>query len=297
MNFIIPQYYDGEKTIKKFQKPVSGGVIEYEIVEYWEGVHSEARACGKKGTITVSKMTGIAKEQLTHFETVLGASLGIKDLLSFKAELTAKHEVSLKNESSVTHTSTYEIAAPPCGKLTIVVCQLVREYRFRHIRFLRPGERTPHVTEAGFKNYLSFYDCIENNVEYIPGCPCSPPASPQRYYTVQATVENVNISYTGKLVDNTVTLWNQAIAVSGEPFGSGILRIIINTAFLPSYVRFFGGLDKEQYELEVFSIRGVPPLQEMPGRPFGENLISNHQWNEEWRYNQNESSNEVEVDA
>ena len=255
MALSIPCYYDGEKLVDTYQNTFTTGVLNCEVYERWNAIHVSSLSCGRKEKITITRTIGITVEELKHFESSIGGSIGISRLIDIKAELKEQSGVSLKVENNQTTSFETEFSADECGKKNIEIFQLVREYRFTYNRFQRYGERPPATIRSKVTEYLNSFTDITEQLKNVPECPCRPAEAKQVVHFEGGIGTNLNIHYSSTLTNAAFMIWGQAFEVPGPAITiQGDVTPYfaeLNIKKLPGYILFLCDLIDEE---EVFKI-------------------------------------------
>lgn len=165
-------YFEGERRVTTFNRTIGDGVLDCEVYERWESIHTTSLSCGRKEKITITKTIGIAVEEMSRFESTVGASIGINGLANFTAELKSEKGITLTKER--THTTSFEteLEADPCGRKSVTLNQLVREYHFTYYRLQRLDRPTPTPIRNIVTEYLNCFNDQSERIPVISDCAC-----------------------------------------------------------------------------------------------------------------------------
>jgi hypothetical protein len=217
------------------------------LTERWIQLLSRSIACGEDKKRIIEKKIGISKTEREDLESVLKGSVGVKGIASIESQIKAKTGIEVKLEYATTETEETTFKAPECGRKTLIVYQLVREYDItitdkRILSFSR-GQTRIMLTE--YTDNFHDKSLINNN---DPDCGCKDKTEDpddgifslliNKYYQLVTPY---------KISQQKLTLKNLEIEVSVEDLGNIVLdKFQINSALLPSYIQFFAGIKTEQ---------------------------------------------------
>jgi hypothetical protein len=130
-------YFSGRKKIGELSVALESdrARVDCVIFERWIDIDSGTTArCGEQGTCQVAKTEGIAEKVTQTVERSIGTSLGLDDILKLKAQIKNVFGYEVNWSHSITTTKTFNFEAPICGRYSLVVYQLVREYELTYLR-------------------------------------------------------------------------------------------------------------------------------------------------------------------
>lgn len=130
-------YFSGRKKIGEISVELDSGRmrIDCAIHEKWIDIDSSTTArCGSPGTCQVARTEGVSEKTSQTVEQSIGASLGLDDILKLKATIKDVFGYEVNWSHSITTTKTFNFEAPMCGRYSLVVYQLLREYDLTCLR-------------------------------------------------------------------------------------------------------------------------------------------------------------------
>jgi len=130
-------YFRGRRKIGEFLLSPDRGnaTLECKIFERWEDIDCSTTArCGAEGECQVSKTEGVSKKTVRTIEDVVESSIGIKDFAELKIQIKDILGKEVNWSHSTTTTKTFPYKAPQCGRCTLVIYQLVREFELAYKR-------------------------------------------------------------------------------------------------------------------------------------------------------------------
>ena len=130
-------YFTGRKKIGDVSVALDSDRtrIDCAIYEKWIDIDSSTTArCGSPGICQVARTEGVSEKTSQTIEQSIGASLGLDDILKLKATIKEVFGYEVNWSHSITTTKTFNFEAPICGRYSLVIYQLLREYELTCLR-------------------------------------------------------------------------------------------------------------------------------------------------------------------
>jgi len=130
-------YFQGRRRMGSFLLALNDrkATLNCEIFERWEDIDCSTTArCGADGQCEVSKTLGISEKTARTLEDVVESSIGIKGFAELKAQAKDIIGKEVNWSQSTTTTKTFPYKAPKCGRFTLIIYQLVREFELSYHR-------------------------------------------------------------------------------------------------------------------------------------------------------------------
>ena len=172
-------YFTGRRERDPVKLPFDGGTMTCRIFEYWEDTDNTTTArCGDPGFIEVKRVVGISERDETVLKTHIESMIGVKGFAELKSKIedSVSRAVNFSVEQSTTKTSNF--SSPDCGRKTMFVYQLVRDYEFfyskKFLRWTKTWERT-------IRERTNVHDFLPDIEELDEICKCDDPIPPANY--------------------------------------------------------------------------------------------------------------------
>lgn len=250
-------YFPERREVGSFTIPLESGKasLTCSIFEHWQDTDNTTTArCGDPGTIEVKKVVGMTIRDEQTLKTSIEGTIGAEGLAQVKSniESSLKHEISFQTEVTTSKVSNF--SSPPCGRKTMFVYQLVREYEFSYFRrkwgFTKSWERK-------IRDKTNIHDFMPDIDEYDESCNCKHPPQSENFdgmvimdmgsVSIRAPYRRIGDGIEVKL--DTSTLLKISIHNS-EDF---LVKIPIKA--LPDIVVFLGDLTEESVEAAFFEYK------------------------------------------
>lgn len=226
--------------------------IKGKVYEKWVQKIGRSVACGAEEKRVIKRELGIEKTQREDLESLVKGSIGIKGIASMEAQITAKigTEVTLKHLTSVEEEKRF--AAPECGRITICVYQLVREYDLtitNNSSFsFSKKPKTIQITE----HTDNFYDETVRTDSDLD-CGCKKTDEPEDDGLLSLMIkDNYQLVAVYKQMPEGVLLKSINLFLSVSDLGKMVLgKHTINASVLPKHILFFSGIKEETVPLEL----------------------------------------------
>ena len=204
--------------------------LECSVYQKWIDTEQGVElACGQTDTVGFSIACGVSEKALTSLVSKIGSSLGVKDVAALSLEIseTIGYEVNWSVTKTLTHSA--PCTAPKCGRLTLEIQQLVREYELTlHTRrgfIFKSWDQHPTRTIVERTEKHSLWPTSE---EYDERCKdCNRPASPgyDGRLIVEAGHADLFLPYklTSKGAD--VRVLNKVVSFKFAEFAAGVSQL------------------------------------------------------------------------
>ena len=174
-------YFYGRKEVASFTVPLDKGraSLNCRLYEQWEDTDNTTTArCGDPGVIELKKVVGFSERDLEAFNAVIEGSIGVEGIAQIKSKIesTIEKEISWNVEVSTSKKSTF--SSPKCGRKTMFVYQLIRDYEFA---FQRRRWGMTKSWERKIRERMNIHDFMPDIEEYDENCNCPNPPAPQKF--------------------------------------------------------------------------------------------------------------------
>ncbi|MDN3655391.1 hypothetical protein QWZ08_07135 [Ferruginibacter paludis] len=226
--------------------------ISGKIFERWVQLLSRSIACGEDKKRIIEKKVGITKTEREDLESLLKGSVGVKGIASIESQIKAKTGIEVKFEYATTETEETTFKAPECGRKTLVVYQLVREYDItitdKRLFSFSKGQTRILLTE-----YTDNIHDKSLTTEIDPDCGCKDKSEDVDDGILSLLVNNYYQLVTPyKIKLEKVTLKNLGVEVTLEDLGKMLVKNYqIQSSTLPDYIVFLGGIKSEQVGISL----------------------------------------------
>jgi hypothetical protein len=173
-------YFSGRKKIGQLSVVLDSdrARIDCTIFEKWIDIDTSTTVrCGAPGTCVVAKTEGIAEKTTQTVERSIGTSLGLDDILKLKASIKDVFGYEVNWNHSITTTKTFNFEAPACGRYSLVVYQLVREYEliyFRQRRWTFRQDAWDKKWSRTIPEHTNTHDALPDVEEFDETCKSRP---------------------------------------------------------------------------------------------------------------------------
>jgi hypothetical protein len=179
-------YYEGRRRVGGFSQSLESGKskVDVEIFERWIDVDASTTArCGAVSNSQITRSVGLSEKSTHNLKGVIESALGVQGLINLKAQVEELigHEVSWNHSVSIT--KVFEYTAPKCGRYTLTIYELSREYQITYSRQLwRPFQ--PNIWDKKWTRTLlettNIHDGYPDIEEFDEACNCNK-ARPSEY--------------------------------------------------------------------------------------------------------------------
>ena len=142
--------------------------VRFQVSEYWRDIDQTTISCGASAQLNLTRRIGIQKKEHRILESTIGGSIGIEGLASIKSQLAEKigHEVCWEVVEEIQNT--FSVTAPPEGRRTDTIYQLLREYivNYERERYFRGKERWQRI----IAERTNCFNQETNRIEKDPSC-------------------------------------------------------------------------------------------------------------------------------
>lgn len=246
-------YFTGRKEVSSFTILLDGAraSMTCKIYEHWEDTDNTTTArCGDSGVIEVKKIVGISKRDEQTLKSSIEGSIGVTGLAELKSKIedSVKRDFNFHTEISTSKTSNF--LSPQCGRKTIFVYQLIREYEFLYHQKKWGRMKT---WERKIRERTNTHDYMPDIDEFDEVCKCKNPPRPENFDGVMV-IDMGNISirapYRNTQKEIEVMLETSVLKIPTEGFFK--FPLIIPTKILPGMVVFLGDINEDNVEAEYY---------------------------------------------
>ena len=177
-------YFAGRRRVGRFFQTLDSGRsrVDVDIYERWEDIDASTTArCGAAGSCQIAKSEGLSEKSAYNLKGVIESTLGTAGVLSLKVQVEETIGREVNWNRGVTVTKTFPYTAPKCGRFTLTIYELTREYEIAYSRLKRRLFH-PDVWETRWTKTLheatNRHDGYPDIEEFDEACGC-PGASPQ----------------------------------------------------------------------------------------------------------------------
>lgn len=253
-------YFQGRRRIGSFLLSLNDrkATLNCEIFEKWEDIDCSTTArCGADGQCEVSKTLGISEKTARTLEDVVESSLGIKGFAELKAQAKDVIGKEVNWSQSTTTTKTFPYKAPKCGRFTLIIYQLVREFELSYHRPRLLG--SDEIWDRVIREDTNTHDALPDVLEFDEICKC--PKNDSLKYDGRLCLDLGNGSFrapyriTGdgfeiQIVDKVITFSFDNYPAGVRGFDRGF-SITLPVDIVPAPLRFLSGIEGETIEAHV----------------------------------------------
>lgn len=198
--------------------------IRCEIHERWEDIDSTTARCGDDGTCTISRHIGVSQKTAETIKASIETELGLSGISKLKTSIEGTIGREVIWEARTETTKTFPFKVPKCGRATLTIYQLFRDYDisiWRRKRWPGGGE----WRETGrrlISEALNAHDALKDIEDRDPGCKCPPAPADDPHGFLCLDFGTVSLRLPYRLTDTELELLGleSAVAFSIEKFDS-----------------------------------------------------------------------------
>jgi len=239
-------YFTGRRELEPIVLPLDGGKTKMtcRIYEYWEDTDNTTTArCSDPGLIEVRKVVGISERDKTVIKTHIESTIGVKDFAKLKSgiEASIEKEINFSVEESTVKTSNF--SSPDCGRKTMFVYQLVREYEFFYAKKFLGWTKT---WERKIRERTNIHDFLPDIEDHDELCKCDNPEPPTNYNGVLVMdMGEVSMRAPFRRTPDGIEarVDNSLLKISNTDSSDFVVDIPVDA--LPEMVRFLGEFNSE----------------------------------------------------
>jgi len=263
------EFFVGDREVDQFTLFLHKGKAQLScrVFERWEERTSRSLNCGMKRKRTLKKTIGISEVEHEELESTISGTFGLEGIAGFRSELRGKLSRELGLQISHEEEEEFEFEAPPCGRRTVRVYQLVRIYHlsFKDSRswFFRKGDLFKIVTE-GLDRIYDRSIKIEND----PDCGCKPQTSVEVDGLVNIDLGKIAILAGYRETKNGIELPDLGMLVNA----GSVRELMFSTVKFPSdaipaYLRFLADESRAYLNGRFFPELGLENVTETRSGP------------------------------
>ncbi|MGA8940259.1 MAG: hypothetical protein WB439_13940 [Acidobacteriaceae bacterium] len=267
----MAEYFPGRRLVRnRFAAVVFPGKLRVDctIYERWEFRIEGSCSCDHEAPVEYEKTRGVSKTSSVTVEKTLEALVGAPGLMQIKGALRESLGVEVNWSGSETERFSDVCKAPKCGRATLVIYQLVREYE---LLIWRRGQYPygPNVWKQNAElvsENVSSYTAVPETTRWDKRCGCDEVASPEFDGRLSIDMGELCLLVPYKIQPEVLQVQIANIGVSfpfmqaegAQQLEMG-LRLPMERRFLSPALQFFANLSSESLEVEAHIFREQPP--------------------------------------
>jgi hypothetical protein len=240
-------FFNGSKLVQELDFEIENKVrIQGKIYERWIQKLSRSIACGVKEKRTIEKKVGLTQTQREDLESLVKGSIGIKGIASIESQIKSRIGSDITLECVINEKEEKEFEAPKCGRITICVYQLVREYELTIIdkRFLSFSKQAKKIHLIEYTDNL--YD-ESPTTESDPDCGCKDPIDDSDDGLLCLLInKKYQLLTTYKELPEKVLLKSLNISLTEADIGRLTLgKLRIDSSLIPAHIMYLADIKEE----------------------------------------------------
>jgi len=260
-------YFDGRKKLCQFSKTFELGRSKFDVTifERWVDADSTTTArCGCPGSCKIEKSEGLSERSTNNLKGVIESEIGLKGVLNLKGHIEEMlgHEVCWNQ--CITNTKSFSFTAPKCGRYTLTIYKLVREYEITYSRYKRRLFE-PDVWDKKWTRILyestNTHDALPDIDEYDEICNC--PESKQIVYDGRLCFDSGRLSFrvpyrltahgfNAKIFDRDISYTLKGELNKRDYILNNGFESTLSMDYIPDVLIFLGDFEGEQIKFRVF---------------------------------------------
>jgi hypothetical protein len=183
----MAMYFHGRKQIAAFSQSGESerDRLDWKIFEEWRDIDQGTTArCGKPGTCTIERSTGLSEKASYTLKDIVEGSFGVKDVWSMKVKVEEEIGHEINWETSIKATKTFQLQAPTCGRSALTIYQLERIYEITYFRkkwFTGSDDVWARMQTRTFVESTNNHDGLPDVENFDPLCGCPDATDPPKY--------------------------------------------------------------------------------------------------------------------
>ncbi|MES2205498.1 MAG: hypothetical protein V4525_01730 [Pseudomonadota bacterium] len=253
-------FFEGRKKITDFNINFDDLKIHCEIYNKWSLIESATARCGGQVSLQFSITSGVSERDAQTIEKNGEIFAGIPGgILGLKANIKriSGHEINFNYSSTATRT--YTTPAPQCGRYTINVYKLVKEYELTFYKFQYNFFKSDTWQQEGgvqiVQEDLPHHDMLPEVKEFDEICKCSQEKKPI-VYNGQLCFDMGKVSFRASYSitpeGNTIVQIFDRFFRTHLALYEGQHHISFPMKIMPDYVKFLSDIQNEYAEAFVF---------------------------------------------
>ncbi len=254
-------YFSGRRKVVSFPISVDAknSSLTCSIYEQWEDTdYTTTSRCGDAVEFELKKLVGLSKRDIAALNAAVEGSIGAESIAQIKSkiETTIQKEVSWNVEVSTSKKLTF--ASPKCGRKTMFVYQLIRDYEFA-FRGRRWG--MTKSWDRKIRERTNIHDFMSDIEDYDVNCRCPEPQEPRKYDGMMA-IDMGRVSLRAPYcktrngievyVDSTIFKIDAERAQTSLLFPVTIPSRELPARELPEIALFLGDISEDQVEASFY---------------------------------------------
>jgi hypothetical protein len=187
---------------------------------------------------------GLTKTQREDFESLLKGSMGIQGIASIESGIKAKTGMEVTFECVINEKEEHEFTAPQCGRRTLTVYQLIREYdlSITEKNFFTKDMNKIHLTE-----YTDNYHDESLTIFNDQNCGCrDQPSDPDDGILRLLLDSKYELVSAYQQLENKISVKNLNIDLSMEDLGKMVVgNLKIKSSDIPQYIKYLADIKEE----------------------------------------------------
>jgi len=245
------KYFSGAIIFGPYNILIDGQEILFKWTEKWFDVdESRTIRCVKSREFKFSKTTGIEQKELERFTDYVEGSLGPAAIATIKSHMENQigREIAFSESSTITDTAEFE--GRGCGRQTLFVYQLFRDYEFV---FNKPRPfRKPLIIRKTMRDRTNNFDIRCETDPDDESCPCLPPDLNHGSDEIASfKIGSLTLRVDAKRTGDSVSFWLGALKYIATPGAGDRFLVDIDTKSLPAAIRFFSQTHEETIRAQV----------------------------------------------
>jgi hypothetical protein len=266
---MMTKFFEGRRKVGETSQLVEDGRarVDCQIFEEWEDIDLSTTArCGQDCTCIVEKVTGISEKGSYTLKGVIENTIGVKDVLSLKAQIEEAigREVNWNKEVKTTQTFSYK--SPSCGRCTMTIYQLARIYELVYLRkkWFTWGENIWHKKwTRTIRESTNNHDALPDFEQIDDTCKCQNALEPPKF-DGQLVFDFGNISFRApyrltehgfevQIIDNVATFSTTELSELSRGLEYGVTAII-PVDIIPKPLIYLGDIEASELEVHIQKI-------------------------------------------
>lgn len=269
----MTEYLTGRRKVRdSFAAAVSPGKLRVDctVYERWEFRMEGSCSCGHSPPVEYERTQGVSETRSTTVERSVEALVGAAGLLQIKGALRKSLGAEVNWSGSETEKFSDVCKAPKCGRASLVIYQLVREYE---LVIWKRGEYPygPNVwkqTAQTIRENISSYVGVPETTKWDKSCGCEEVASPEFDGRLEVDMDELCLLVPYKVEPEVLRVQIANIAVSFpflQPGGAQQLErgmlLPMERRFLSPALQFYANLKGDSLDARARIYREQPPAE------------------------------------
>lgn len=269
----MAKFFNGTRDIGQFSMDTTPGRerIECAVSEKWVDIDKSTTVrCGNAGSCDITKSIGLSQETSQTLETSIKSSIGPEAIAQLKTSVQATLGFQVNWSSNETVTKHFAYQAPPCGRLTLTIYQLMRVFNITYWRRRRWSRREVWENEwtRTLYEYTECHDGHQDSEDFDEQCkaqgckrPDTGPSDGLLSFGIGST--NVRARYHMTVNGFEAKFGNHAVLFEFKDAAAGFqdveegFQVEIPSLIIPAPLRFLGNIEDNQVVASVSRIEAA----------------------------------------